>query len=129
MQIFVSYAAKDRDYARALSNHLAKHGLRAWTFEDEILPGDNVWLRAGEAMKTSRAMVVLLSPDSVHSEFVRREVEYALGNPAYQGRVFPILVRRTKDIPWILRKLKILDGKKSAAKLAASIAESLEQAA
>lgn len=129
MQIFFSYSAKDKGYALALSSQLEKHGLHAWTFEGEILPGDNVWLRAGEAMKASRAMVVLLSPDSVRSEFVRREVEYALGNPAYEGRVFPVLVRPTKQIPWIIRRLKILDGKQNAAKLAASIAESLKQAA
>ncbi len=129
MQVFISYAAKDREYALALSNQLAKHGLRAWTFDDEILPGDNVWLRAGEAMKASRAMVVLLSPDSVRSEFVRREVEYALGNATYEDRVFPVLVRPTKNVPSILRKLKILDGKQSASKLATSIAESLKQAA
>jgi hypothetical protein len=129
VQIFFSYAKKDKGFAQALSNELLKHGFRVWSIEDEIFPGDNVWLRIGEALKSSRAMVVLLSPDSVHSEHLRREVEYALGNPAFEGRVFPVLVRPTKDIPWILRKLKILDGKQSVAKLGTSIAESLKQVA
>jgi hypothetical protein len=129
VQIFFSYATKDREFALALSNQLTKQGFRVWIVEDEIFPGDNVWLRIGEALKKSRAMVVLLSPDSVRSENLRREVEYALGDPAYEGRVFPVLVRPTKDIPWILQKLKILDGKQNVAKVGASIAEALKQVA
>lgn len=129
MRIFFSYASKDREFAQALSSQLAKHGFRVWTMEDEILPGDNIWLRVGEALKSSRAMVVLLSPDSVRSENLRREIEYALGNPAYEGRVFPVLVRPTKAIPWILRRFKVLDGKQNVAKIGASIAESLKQVA
>lgn len=119
MQIFFSYAEKDRDFAVALPNQLVKRGFRVWIIEDEIFPGDNVWLRIGEALKSSRAMVVLLSPDSVRFENLRRELEYALGDPSFEGRVFPVLVRPTKDIPWILRKFKILDGKQNLAKLGA----------
>lgn len=119
MQIFFSYAEKDRDFAVALSNQLVKRGFRVWIIEDEIFPGDNVWLRIGEALKSSRAMVVLLSPDSVRFENLRHELEYALGDPSFEGRVFPVLVRPTKGIPWILRKFKILDGKQNLAKLGA----------
>jgi TIR domain-containing protein len=129
VQIFFSYANKDSEFALALSNQLAKRGFRVWIMEDEVFPGDNIWLRAGEALKSSRAMVVLLSPDSVRSENLRREIEYALGSPAYEGRVFPVLVRPTKHIPGILRKLKVLNGKQNVAKLGAFIAESLKQVA
>ena len=129
MQIFFSYAEKDRDFAVALSNQLVKRGFRVWIVEDEIFSGDNVWLRIGEALKSSRAMVVLLSPDSVRFENLRRELEYALGDPSFEGRVFPVLVRPTKDIPWILRKFKIFDGKQNLAKLGAYIAEALKQVA
>jgi len=113
----------------ALSNQLVKRGLKVWLIEDQVLPGDNVWLRIGEALKTSRAMVVLLSPDSVRSDNLRREIEYALGDANYEGRVFPVLVRPTKDIPWILRKFRIFDGKQNIAKVGASIAEALKQVA
>src|SRR5258708_40106650 len=107
VQVFFSYVSKDEEFARALSNQLVKRGLRVWVVEDDVLPGDNIWGRIGEALETSKAMVVLLSPDSVRSENLRREIEFALGNPNYEGRVFPVLVRPTKDIPWILRKFKI----------------------
>ena len=131
MQIFLSYARSDEAFAKALSSQLTKRGLSVWSTDDEVLPGDNAWLRAGEALKNSKAMVVLVSPQSMRSEHVRREIEYALGDPNYEGRVFPVQVRPTQNIPWILRKFKTLDfdAKQRAAKVSESIATALEQLA
>jgi hypothetical protein len=129
MQIFLSYARADEDFAKALSSQLTRRGLSVWTTDDEILPGDNVWLRIGEALRKSRAMVVLVSPDSMRSEYVRHEIEYALGDPNYEGRVFPVQVRPTEDVPWILRKFKSFDARQSAAKVSESIANALKQVA
>lgn len=129
MQIFLSYAESDEAFAKALSTQLARRGLSVWTTDQEVLPGDNVWLRIGEALKSSKAMIVLLSPESMRSEHVRREIEYALGDPNYEHRVFPVRVRPTNDIPWILRRLKTFDAKESVAKVSESIANALEQVA
>lgn len=129
MQIFLSYAESDGAFAKALASQLARRGLSVWSPDQEVLPGDNVWLRIGEALKRSKAMVVLVSPDSMRSENVRREIQYALGDVNYEHRVFPVRVRPTNDIPWILRKLKIFDAKESVAKVSESIANALEQVA
>jgi hypothetical protein len=129
MQIFLSYAQSDLAFARALSSQLTKRGLSVWSPSDEILPGDNIWLRIGEALKKSKAMIVLVSPDAMRSENVRRELEYALGDRNYEGRVFPVTVRRTSDVPWILRQFKTFDARGSAAKVSASIANALKKVA
>jgi len=89
----------------------------------------NVWLRIGEALKNSRAMIVLVSPDSMRSENVRREIEYALGQPNYEGRLFPVQVRPTNDIPWVLRRFKTFDARQNAAKVSESIVNALSQVA
>ena len=129
MQVFLSYARADEDFAKALSSQLARRGLSVWSADTEMLPGDNIWLRIGEALEKSKAMVVLVSPDSMRSEYVRHEIQYALGNPNYQGRLFPVQVRPTKDIPWILRQFKTFDAKQSAARISTSIANALKQVA
>jgi TIR domain-containing protein len=129
MQVFLSYAPSDEAFAKALSSQLSRRGLSVWSPGEEVLPGDNVWLRIGEALENSRAMIVLVSPDSMRSENVRREIEYALGQPNYEGRLFPVQVRPTKDIPWVLRRFKTLDAKQSAAKVSESIANALSQVA
>ena len=123
MQVFLSYSHNDEGFARALTEQLEKHGLSVWSAADEILPGENFWQRIGTALKESKAMIVLLSPESVRSETQQREIDYVLGDPKYQGRVFPVQVKPTQDIPWILRTLNLLDAKQGAAKVGASIAE------
>lgn len=129
MQIFLSHVQSDGAFASALSSHLEKRGFSVWSPGLEIMPGDNAWLRIGEALRKSRAMVVLLSPASMGSENVRREIEYALGDPNYEGRLFPVRVRPTDNIPWILHKFKTLDAAQSAAKVSQSIANALKQVA
>ncbi|MGA9883984.1 MAG: toll/interleukin-1 receptor domain-containing protein [Candidatus Acidiferrales bacterium] len=129
MQIFLSYAQADEAFAKALSSQLERRGFSVWSPAEEMLPGDNVWLRTGEALKRSKAMVVLLSPDSMRSEHVRREIEYALGDPNYEGRLFPVRIRETPDVPWILRRFKTFDFGRSAARVSNSIADALKQVA
>ena len=105
MKVFLSYANEDRKVARQLGAHLAKAGLRTWDPAEALFPGDNWALRIGEALQDAEAMVVLISPDSVKSEWVQHEIQYALGAAQYKGRLIPVLLRPTKDIPWILKKL------------------------
>ena len=123
MQVFLSYDRNDEEFAKALAEQLEKHGLSVWKAFEEILPGENIWESVSDALKASRAMIVLLSPESLRSETQQREIEYALGDQKYAGRIFPVQVRPTQGIPWILRTFKLLDAKEGAAKIGASIAE------
>jgi hypothetical protein len=114
MQVFISYSPADREFARALAKEMSARGLRVWMSYEELLPGDNPWLKIGKALESSHALVVLLSPESVKSELLNSELAYALGNLSFRGRVFPIVVRPTSKIPWILRKFEIYETKKRA---------------
>lgn len=129
MQVFLSYAHQDAAFARALAEDLEKRGLSVWSHEAELLPGDNVWLRNGEALKNSEAMVVLVSPEAMRSEWVQHEIEYALGSRNYEGRLFPVQVRPTSSMPWILGKFKILDVKQGVNRIGRAIAGALKQVA
>src|SRR5580698_8867907 len=108
MQVFLSYSHADKSFAERLASELSKQGYDVWDPEVEMSPGDKWVEQIGQALKRSKAMVVLLSPDSVKSELVRRDIEYALSNLNYAGRVFPVLVRPTEDFPWILHNFQIL---------------------
>ena len=129
MQVFLLYAHPDGALAEALAADLKKRGLSVWSHDAELLPGDNVWLRNGEALKNSEAMVVLVSPESMRSEWVRGEIEYALGDQKYEGRLFPVQVRPTPSMPWILREFKIFDARLGFTKIGESIAGALKQVA
>ena len=93
MQVFLSYENTDKEFASALSSELERRGLSVWLDKRNLLPGDNWSLEIGKALAKSQAMVVLISPESMRSNQVRQEIEYALGNSNYEHRLFPVEVR------------------------------------
>ncbi len=129
MKIFLSYAAPDREFAKKLASDLGRRGYDVWDPETQLLPGENYGLKLGRALKDSQAMIVLLSPDAVKSASVTREIEYAITNRSYEGRVFPVLIRPTDGIPWILRKLGILNTDGRTDTVSRRIANALKRAA
>ena len=129
MRVYLSYSAADREFAKQLGEELSRRGCSVWDPGSQVLPGDNFGEKIGQALKQSKAMVVLLSPDSAKSEWVRREVEYALGDRNYAGRVFPVLVRPTDDFPWILRKFRPLRANNNPARIGERIVSELQKVA
>ena len=107
MKLFLSYSSSDRELARGLISRLVAEGFEVWQ-DEEVAPGDNWALAIGKALEESDAMIVLLSPDAAKSEWVGRDVEYALTSPRYRNRLLPVVVRPTRRIPWILRKLPLI---------------------
>ena len=108
MKVFLSYSSEDQEAAQELASQLAKAGLDVWDPAEALFPGDNWPLGIGKALEESTAMVVLISPESVKSDSVQHNLQYALSAPQYKGRVIPVLVRPTKDIPWVLKKFPIV---------------------
>jgi hypothetical protein len=109
MKVFLSFARKDISIARSLAEQLSKAGLEVWNAEDEIGPGENWAKKIGKALDESQLMVVLLTPKAMESEWLRQEIEFALGSRKYEGRVFTVfagpVLEAGKDVPWILLKL------------------------
>ncbi len=113
MKVFLSYTHNDSFLAKKIASALVKKGLDVWNAETEILPGDNWAEKISNALKESDAMVVLVTPESLESRIVRREIEYALGDKSYNKRVIPVLIGSEENlsvesIPWILRKLQMI---------------------
>jgi hypothetical protein len=110
IQVFLSHVPSDRRWARELAQQLAAAGLKVFDPIDELFPGDNWSLKIGTALDESTAMVVLLSPEAVKSNWVLNEIQYALGSEKFQHRLIPVEVEPTEDFPWILRKMQWVRG-------------------
>lgn len=80
-----------------------------WFDRDQLQPGDNWALALGRAIADSDALVVLLSPDAMASQYVQHEIEHALLSARDKDRVIPVVVKPTPNMPWILRRLQPLD--------------------
>lgn len=126
MRVFLSYSSAERDFASRLASQLSRRGCDVWDPGDQLFPGDNWMLKIGEALKQSKAMVVLVSPDSMKSEWVRREIDYAIGDRNYEGRVFPVVVKPTEEIPWILHNFSILQANDNVEEISQAIAGALK---
>jgi TIR domain len=106
MQVFISHVQSDAEMAEEISKYLKDQGFQVFDPATELAAGDNWHLEIGKALETSQAMVVLLSPESARSRAVQGEIEYALGSKRFKGRVIPVEVEPTKDVPWILRRFQ-----------------------
>ena len=114
MKVFISHAYTDEPFVRKITTGLEEAGLDVWDATREILSEDTLTKSIAQALKESEAMVVLLTADALRSSWVRREIEYALGERNYRKRLVPVLVGNPEElpkenIPWILRHLPMID--------------------
>lgn len=108
MKVFISHSVEDAQLAQKVAGAIREAGLDVFDVYREVLPGDEPYAHMSRALQESDAMIVLLTPRSVHSPYLKFELGYALGNPDFRDRVFPVIVAApgqlsVDEIPWILR--------------------------
>lgn len=128
IQVFISHAQGDAKLAKELSQYLEAQGFRVFDPAVELFPSDNWHLETGKALEASQAMVVLISPEAVNSAWVQSEIQYALGAKQFAGRLIPVEVEPTQDVPWILRRLHWVRIKDDPTKVGHQVAEILQAA-
>ena len=105
--IFLSHTWKDKSFARRLAGDLRASGARVWIDEAEIRLGDSLLEKIQEGIDSMDYLAVVLSPDSVASEWVKREVNVAL-NQEIAGKtvkVLPLLYRKCELPSFLIGKL------------------------
>jgi hypothetical protein len=112
MRVFISHSTEDRHLAQKLTAALKGAGLEVFDMYSDIYPGDNWAARVSTALQESDAMVVLLTPSSVHSPTLTFELGYALGHEEFKDRVFPVVVGEPgelsdDEIPWVLKRFRV----------------------
>lgn len=109
MQVFISHSLRDQYLARQLADRLDQAGVKVYPGAEDTEPGGNWAKQAGLALEQSDVMVVLFTPNTTDSDFVQKDLEYALSTKSYQGRVIPVLVQPGGKIPWILNRFDPLN--------------------
>ncbi len=114
MRVFISHGYTDEPLAKKVATGLEKGGLQVWDAMREISPAENWDDKVKQALQESDAMVVLLTANALRSSWVRREIEYALGEQSYRQRVIPVLADDPEelhrhDIPWILKRFQMIN--------------------
>jgi hypothetical protein len=104
---FISYAVKDRDFAKRLAELLAHRGHKVWGDWKDLTPARPWRDEIAAGIESADAFVVVLTPDWAASELGKAELELAT---AHSKRVIPILRRNLdsahvdtaiRDLHWI----------------------------
>ena len=92
---FISYSRTDTNQKQKIIKQLRTRGINLWVDIENLVPGSPAWEREIErAIRGAAGIIVLLSPESNNSEWVRREISFAEQNDKY---VFPVLIRGDED--------------------------------
>jgi hypothetical protein len=104
--VFLSHSSKDKGFARRLGNDLRGQGARVWIDEAEIGIGESLIDKISEGIHSTDYLVVLLSPTSTASEWVKRELNIALTHEIKGKRlkVLPCLLKNCSIPPFLLDK-------------------------
>lgn len=99
--IFISYSRRDEEIMRKIAFFLRDQGFKVWVDNEKLIPGTPAWEESIEiAIKKAFAVIVILSPDSKNSEWVRREITYS---DQFSKRVFPVLIKGTEEVSLPIR--------------------------
>ena len=94
--IFISHASKDDDFVKELRLKLEGHGLTVWVDSRNLRGGSKLKPEINDAIEQARQVIVVLSPHTQNSSWVRKEVQKALKvekqRSAEGYRVIPLLL-------------------------------------
>ena len=109
-QIFISYAQADNEVAQEIANGLRGAGLTVWFDEWALKADDSIRTRIEEGVRASDLLLVLLSPNSVSSNWVKMEWTTTLSREldARAVTVIPAIIKDC-DVPPILASRQYLD--------------------
>ncbi|MFL6259209.1 MAG: toll/interleukin-1 receptor domain-containing protein [Thermoanaerobaculia bacterium] len=105
--VFLSYSSQDRDFAERLARDLVDYRLRVWWDRWEMRVGDSLVAKIQEGIQSSSWLAVVLSPNSVESSWVKRELASAIVDEisADRVRVLPLLLADCAIPPFLRDKL------------------------
>jgi uncharacterized protein YjbI with pentapeptide repeats len=74
---FISYSGKDQEFADRLHKDLQAKGVRCWFAPQHVQGGKKLYDQIDEAIRIHQRVLLILSPDSIKSEWVRTEIANA----------------------------------------------------
>ncbi len=103
--IFLSHTSEDKPFVRRLKESLENHGVtKVWLDEAEIQIGDSLIKKIDEGLRMTKYIGVILSPRSIKSNWVEKELEIAMNREIGTGEVVVLpLVMEECDLPTFLQ--------------------------
>jgi hypothetical protein len=105
--VFLSYSSASQPWVRKFTDALTASGVSAWFDAHEILPGERWQAQIEKALRQSRVLILVLSPESVQRPWTFFELGAALADGK---RIVPVLSDDVDpaDIPAVVRQFQFV---------------------
>ncbi len=103
ISVFLSHNKADKPFVKKLARDLDNHRIRCWLDEAELKVGDSLIEKIRDGLDEVDYIAAILSPNSVASPWVQREIDVAMNKEIYGNKVkvLPIMYR-TCELPGFL---------------------------
>lgn len=113
-RIFLSHSSKDRVFTARLAKVLTAHGVPVFYSRRSIRGAQQWHEEIGRALKECDWFIVVLSPHSCVSDWVKKELLYALTKSRYKNHILPLVCRRCGEgkieaLAWSLPQIQRID--------------------
>jgi TIR domain len=110
-ELFLSHAHADRQFLSRLAKALRSHRIPYWYSKIHLLGAQQWHDEIGRALARCDWFLIVLSPKATKSEWVKRELVYALNEKKYRGKIVPVLLCQCKynRLSWTLGEFQYID--------------------
>ncbi|MEW6366292.1 MAG: toll/interleukin-1 receptor domain-containing protein [Acidobacteriota bacterium] len=110
-EVFLSHSDRNRAFAARLAGVLARHGVPVWYSRRSLLGAQQWHDEIGRALRRCDWFIVVLSPHSVRSDWVKRELVFALSHAQYRDRIVPVIHKACdhEALSWTLGGFQMID--------------------
>lgn len=110
-EIFISHSDRDRPFVAELVSMVRRHGLSVWYSNTDIVGARQWHDEIGAALRRCDWFVLVLSPRSVESIWVKRELLFALQQERFDNRIVPLLYQSCsyEELSWTLSAFQMID--------------------
>jgi hypothetical protein len=115
-EVFLSHSNLDREFVSALAELLRRHGVPVWYSKTNILGAQEWHDEIGAALRRCDWFLIVLSPNSVDSMWVKRELMFALRKPHVAEKIVPVLYQPCdyeERLSWVLPGFQLIDFQQS----------------
>lgn len=114
-EAFLSHSSQDHEFATRLADELGRHGVPVWYSRTNLLGAEQWHDEIGLALNRCDWFLIVLSPHSVDSMWVKRELVFALQQERFVYRIVPVLLQPcgVERLSWTLSALQFVDFQQS----------------
>src|ERR1700674_5437543 len=110
-KVFLSHAHADRRFLNRLVALLRSRGIPYWYSKTHLIGAQQWHDEIGRALDRCDWFLIVLSPKATKSEWVKRELVYALNERRYRAKIVPVLLKSCNynRLSWTLKEYQIVD--------------------